>query len=148
MPEIKSHTVTNKALFLGDNEFETGLLTVPAETTVPVGALLKRAGDKFAPVVDTDTTPGTPGTPSNGGGWTAEPTDPIPGDVPVAVNPVEIKNSGGSPADIPFRALVAGKVRADMLSVNGQPITEAQSDMLRAYGILPRKVTDIYRLDN
>jgi hypothetical protein len=148
MPDIQVHHVKNKTLFLGNNEFETGLLTVPAETVVPAGALLKRAGDKFAPVVNTDTTPGTPGTPSSDGGWTTSPTDPVPGDVPVAVTPAEIKNSGGSPADIPFRALVSGKVRLDMLSVNGQPITAAQADMLRVYGILPRKLNDVSRMEN
>jgi hypothetical protein len=145
MPDIQVHHVENKTLFLGNNEFVTGLLTVPAETVVPAGALLKREGDKFAPVIDTDTTPGTP---SSDGGWTTDPTDPVPGDVPVAVNPAEIKNSGGFPADIPFRALVSGKVRLDMLSVNGQPITAAQADMLRVYGILPRKLNDISRTEN
>jgi hypothetical protein len=148
MPDIQVHHVENKTLFLGSNEFETGLLTVPAETVVPAGALLKRVGDKFAPVVNTDTTPGTPGTPSGDGGWTTNPTDPVPGDVPVAVSPAEIKNSGGSPADIPFRALVSGKVRLDMLSVNGQPITAAQADMLRVYGILPCKLNNISRTEN
>jgi hypothetical protein len=144
MAEIKSHTVTNKALFLGDNEYETGLLTVSAGGTVPAGALLKRVNGKFSPVVNTspvEINVGDTGTKN-------VPIPGVPADIPVAVNPVEIKNPGGAAVDIPFRALVAGKVRADMLSVNGQPVTEAQSDMLRSYGILPRKVTDISRLDN
>jgi hypothetical protein len=144
MAEIKSHAVTNKALFLGDNEYETGLLTVSAGGTVPVGALLKRADGKFSPVANTNPVE------INVGDTSAIniPVPGLPADIPVAVNPVEIKNPGEAAADIPFRALVAGKVRADMLSVNGQPITEAQSDMLRSYSILPRKVTDISRLDN
>jgi hypothetical protein len=144
MPEIKSHTVTNKALFLGDNEYETGLLTVPATGTVPAGALLKRENGKFSPVVNT-----SPVEINVGDTDTVNvPVPGVPADIPVAVNPIEISNPGNAAADIPFRALVAGKVRADMLSVNGQPITDAQSDMLRSYGILPRKVTDISRLDN
>jgi hypothetical protein len=144
MADIKSRAVTNKALFLGDNEYETGVLTIPATGTVPAGALLKRENGKFAPVVNT-----SPVEINVGDTDTVNvPVPGVPADIPVAVNPIEISNPGNAAADIPFRALVAGKVRADMLSVNGQPITDAQSDMLRSYGILPRKVTDISRLDN
>jgi hypothetical protein len=144
MPEIKTHHPENKTLLLGNNEFETGLLTVPANTTIPAGALLKRVVDKFAPVINTSPVQ------INVGDSTAI-NVPIPGvpiDIPVAVNPVEIKNPSASPADIPFRALVSGKVRGDMLSVNGQPVTAAQGDMLRVYGILPRKLNDISRTEN
>jgi hypothetical protein len=127
MPEMKIHNVENKALFMGDNEFEYGLLTVPANTMIPAGALLKRIADtgKFEPVVNTN-----------------------PADIPVAVNPVEIKNAGAQAGDFSFRALIAGKVRRDLLSIGGQPITDAQGDMLRAYGIIARAVYDTSRLDN
>jgi hypothetical protein len=141
MPDIQVHHPENKSLFLGNNEFETGLLTVPAETTIPAGALLKRVDNKFAPVLDT-----SPVQVEAGDANVSIPG--VPADVPVAVNPVEVKNPGSSPADIPFRALVSGKVRSDMLSVNGQPITAAQADMLRVYGIIPRRVNDISRTEN
>jgi hypothetical protein len=109
--------VENKSLFQGNNEFETGLLTVPAEGSVPLGALLKRAAGKFSVAVDAET--------------------------PVAINPVEVKNPSDAPVDIPFRALISGRVRRDMLKFNGGTITDAQTDQLRQYGIIPKKATDL-----
>lgn len=120
MGDIKIRNVENKIFLLGNNEFETGVLTVPAGSAVPQGAFLKRGtGGKFSAVTNTAT------------------------ETPVAVNPVEIKNEGTAPADIPLRVMIGGRVRFDMLSVNGQPITDAQADMIRLYGIIPKKVTDI-----
>jgi hypothetical protein len=145
MPEMQIHNVENKALFMGDNEFEYGLLTVPASTAIPAGALLKRTADgKFAPVANTDPVQIDVGD-------EAPKTVAIPGvpaDIPVAVNPAQVKNTAEAPADISFRALISGKVRRDMLSIGGQPITDAQGDMLRAYGIIARAVYDTSRLDN
>jgi len=116
--------VENKSLFQGDCEFETGILTVPAGTTVAAGAFLKRnANGKFSTVTDTGN------------------------QTPCAINPVETKNTGTAEADIPFRALTAGRVRQDMLSVNGEPITDAEADMIRIYGIRPKKVTDLSWVD-
>jgi hypothetical protein len=132
MGEVKIRKVENKIFFLGDNDFETGVLTVPAGETVLQGALLKRANGKFAPVVNTDPIE-----------IDDVPVPGIPVDIPVAVNPVDISNPGQAAADIPFRAMIAGRVRFDMLSVNGEPITDAQADMIRLYGIIPKKVTDI-----
>jgi hypothetical protein len=139
MGEINTRRVENKIFLLGNNEYETGVLTVPAGGTVPAGALLKRAAGKFSPVTDTgavlinvsDT--GTKNVSVPG----------VPAEIPVAVNPVDIKNTAAAPADIPFRALIGGRVRRDMLSVAGSPITDDQADMLRSYGIIPKKVTDI-----
>jgi hypothetical protein len=144
MPEVKVHHPESKTLFLGNNEFETNVLTVPASTTVPTGALLKRVNDKFAPVADTsfiqidvgDSTSKNVSVPG------------IPKDIPVAVNPTEITNSSNASVDMPFRALISGKVREDMLSIGGQPITKAQADMLRVYGIIPRRLNDISRTEN
>jgi hypothetical protein len=144
MPEIQVHHPENKTLLLGNNEFETGLLTVPAGATIPAGALLKRVNDKFAPVLNTAPVQINVGDSSA----INVPVPGVPADIPIAVNPVEIKNPGASPADVPFRALVSGKVRQDMLSVNGQPVTAAQADMLRVYGILPRRLNDISRTEN
>jgi hypothetical protein len=117
--DVVTRDVVNKSLLLGGNEYETGIVTIPASSTLARGALLLRKNGKFAPVAD------------------------ITKDIPVAVNPVELKNTAAASADVPFRALVAGRVRFDMLYIGTEPITDAQSDMLRAYGILPRKVTDV-----
>jgi hypothetical protein len=140
MGEIKTRDVENKIFLLGNNEYEGGVLTVPAGGTVPVGALLKRVEGKFVPV--TDTSPVKINVADEG---TAKnvPVPGVPAEIPVAVNPVDIENPGSSPADIPFRALVGGRVRRDMLSIAGNPITDDQADMLRSYGIIPKKVTDI-----
>jgi hypothetical protein len=129
MAEIEVHNVASKSLMLGNNEFEGGLLTIAAGGTIPAGAMLKRdaATGKFT-VVTTTT------------GDTAE--------TPVALNPCEEKNAGQADADIPFRALIWGKVRRDMASMNGTALTDAQCDMLRNYGIIAVKVHDISRTDN
>jgi hypothetical protein len=119
MADVVTRDVVNKSLLLGDNEYETGVVTLSASSTLARGALLLRKTGKFAPVTD------------------------ISKEIPVAVNPVELKNTAAASADVPFRALVAGRVRFDMLCIGTAPITDAVSDMLRAYGILPRKVTDI-----
>jgi hypothetical protein len=125
MGEVNIHKGENKIFLLSDNEYETGVLTVPASNMVPAGALLKRASGKFAPV--TNTSPVQINVADSGSAVYAS----VPGvsaEIPVAVNPEEIKNESGSPADIPFRALIGGRVRRDML---------------RSYGIIPKKVTDI-----
>lgn len=79
------------------------------------------------------------------------PTDvSIPGsvtDVPVAVNPFDIANPGTAPADCAIRALISGPVRADLLTINGAAISADQGDMLRNYGIIPVKVTDLSRTE-
>jgi len=121
---MEKRKVENKSLFQGDNDFETGILTVAAGVTVPAGAFLKRnTNGKFSVVTDTGN------------------------QTPCAVNPVEVKNTGTTEADIPFRALTSGKVRQDMLSVNGEAITDAEADMIRIYGIRPKKVTDLSWVD-
>ncbi|MDR1587505.1 MAG: hypothetical protein LBS57_08630 [Treponema sp.] len=139
MGEINTRRVENKIFLLGNNEYETGVLTVPANGTVPAGALLKRAAGKFAPVTDTSAV--SINVADTGTKNVSVPGVPV--EIPVAVNPADIENPGSSPADISFRALVGGRVRRDMLSVGGNPITDDQADMLRSYGIIPKKVTDI-----
>jgi len=118
---METRVVENKSLLQGNNDFETGILTVAAGATIPRGAFLARGTDeKFFAITDLET------------------------ENPVAVNPVEIKNTGAASADIPFRALISGSVRFDMLSVNNQPITAAQGDLLRQFaGIIPKRVTDL-----
>jgi hypothetical protein len=146
---MKVENVTSRVVMLGDNYFESGVIPIAAGATITAGTVLKRNTDgKFAPVVNTDPIPGTHGTPAAGGGWATEPTDPIPGDVPAAIMPFDITNRKDAAADFGFRALVQGRVRLDMLRINGMPITAAQRDMLREIGILPVKITDLSQKDN
>jgi hypothetical protein len=138
--------VTNRVIMLGDEHYESGVITILAGATIAAGTVLKRNADgKFAPAINTAPTPGTPGV---GGGWETPPSDPIPGDVPTAVMPFDITNGKAVDADFGFRTLVAGRVRADMLRINGNPLSVEQKDMLRGVGILPVKVTDLSHLDN
>jgi hypothetical protein len=119
---METRKVVNKSLLQGNNEFETGIITIPAGGTVPEGAFLTRgASGKFKVVSDLEM------------------------ENPVAINPVELKNSGVA-ADVPFRACIGGKVRFDMCSVDGEPITDEQGDLLCQYAnITAKKVTDLSR---
>jgi hypothetical protein len=149
MDGMKVENVSNRVVMLGDECFESGVITIPAGATIAAGTVLKRNADgKFAPVTNTEPTPGTHGVPASGGGWTTEPTDPIPGDVPTAVMPFDLTGKKSGDADFGFRALVQGRVRADMLKINGGPLSAEQKDMLRNVGILPVKATDLSHLDN
>ena len=146
---MKVTNVKNKVVAIGDNLFESGVINIANGETVTAGTVLKRLENgKFAPVVSTETIPGTHGVPADGGGWATEPTDPVPGDIPVAVMPWDLENLGAAPADFGFRAITSGRVRADMLTINGNAPTAAQNDLLRSYGIVPVKVTDLSQLDN
>jgi hypothetical protein len=120
---IKDHVVTNSVVALGGNNFETGIINVPAESIIEKGVVLKRVGDKFAPITDTGV------------------------DVPVAVNPFDIENTAAAAADLSIRALISGQVRADLLTIDGAGTTDAQNDMLRDYGIIPVKVNDLSRIE-
>jgi hypothetical protein len=141
---ITEKTVSNPVVPLGDNSYETGVINVPAGSVIRAGVVLCRASGKFAPV--TDLSPVTIDVDVNG-----SPADvPIPGtstQVPVAVNPFDIENPGAASADLSIRALVAGKVRADLLTIDGDQITVEQGDMLRHYGILPIRVHDLSRTE-
>jgi len=57
--------------------------------------------------------------------------------------PFDVENEKSSVADVPFRALIAGRVRADKVLLNGNKPTVEQLDMLRACGIIPVTVTDV-----
>jgi hypothetical protein len=141
---ITEHAVENSVVALGGNDFETGIINVGAGETIKKGVVLKRAGGKFAPVLDTS--PVTITADVDG----TETQIPIPGtavDVPAAVNPFDISNPGNAAADMSIRALVSGPVRADLLTINGGAITDAQGDMLRDYGIIPVKTNDLSRIE-
>jgi hypothetical protein len=143
MDGMKVTNVVNKVVAIGDNLFESGIITVPEATTIPAGTVLKRAEDGTFAVAG-NVAP-DPGNPASGGGWA---TPPSPGDVPVAVMPFDLTNSENSSASISFRAIISGRVRRDMLQIGGISITDAQCDALRSYTIIPVKVKDLARLDN
>jgi hypothetical protein len=125
MGGMKIENVNGAVLLLGDNYFESGVINIGAGGTVAAGTVLTRDDkDKFVPV-----------------------EDPQENSL-LAVMPFDITNDKATAADLGFRALVQGRVRRDMLRINGQPITDGQSDTLRLFGILPVKVTDLSQLDN
>ena len=120
MAKIETSTVDTSAVLLGNNDFETGLLAaVPANTIVKAGTYLKRDGEKFAVL-----------------------TNPASEKV-VGIVPFDVENEKSSVADVPFRALIAGRVRADKVLLNGNKPAVEQLDMLRTCGIIPVAVTDV-----
>ena len=120
MAKIETTTVDAGTVVLGNNDFETGLLAaVPANTIVKAGTYLKRDGEKFAVL-----------------------TNPASEKV-VGIVPFDVENEKSSVADVPFRALIAGRVRADKVLLNGNKPAVEQLDMLRACGIIPVAVTDV-----
>ena len=120
MAKIETSTVDAGTVVLGNNDFETGLLAaVPANTIVKAGTYLKRDGEKFAVL-----------------------TNPASEKV-VGIVPFDVENEKSSVADVPFRALIAGRVRADKVLLNGNKPAVEQLDMLRAGGIIPVTVTDV-----
>jgi hypothetical protein len=127
---MKSRICDTGVLQLGDNQYETGSLTIAAGAEIPEGACLKRNTDgTFAlAIVTTGDTPVY--------------------DVPVAICPSYFKNEGMSSAVIGFRAIIAGRVRRDKITYNGAAITDSVADQLRDYGIIAVTVNDVSRLDN
>ena len=128
MPGMKAHDVVNKALLLGDNHFETGAINLAAGAEIKEGAFLKRGTGKYFLKVTT--------------------TSGDDAEEPVAILAVGIKNEGSAATDISIRACIDGKVRADLLNVDGTQATSAQIDLIRKYGIVPIYVTDVSRSDN
>jgi len=119
---IESREVGTPVVGLGDNQFETGSITVAANATIKAGALLKRdAAGRFALVTDLDT------------------------ETPVAINPFDIPNNSGASAELSMRGMIFGRVRADLLHVNGLPVTTpAYFDKIRANTLcVPIRVNDI-----
>jgi hypothetical protein len=141
---ITEQVVENSVVALGGNDFETGVITVGAGATIKKGVVLKRTGNKFAPVIDTSPVTITADV---AGTETQIPIPQTAVDVPVAVNPFDIVNLESAQADMSIRALISGPVRADLLTINGGKITDAQGDMLRDYGIIPVKVADLSRIE-
>ncbi len=120
MANVETAIINTSELLLGDNEFEAGVLKdVPGEKTIKAGTFLKRDGDKFAVLQ----------TPAS--------------ETVVALVPFDVKNEKDSTADVPFRALISGKVRADKVLVGENVATAEQLDMLRSCAIIPIKVSDV-----
>jgi hypothetical protein len=120
---IQSQVVESSEVGLGGNEFETGSINVAPNATIKKGTVLKRNGTKFEAVTDIDT------------------------ETPIAINPKDIINSGASAADMSFRAIIFGPVRADVLTVNNTPVTNpAHFDKIRANALcIPVIQNDISR---
>jgi hypothetical protein len=141
MGGVTFDTIVNRALQLGGGKFEQGTITIATGATVKAGTILKRDGARFAVATNT---PPNPGDPAEGGGWA---TPPAPGDIPVAVMPFDLVNEGTAPADMGFRALIGGSVRRDLLNLNGEPVTNAQADALRNFGIIAVASNDVSRVN-
>lgn len=114
----------NVILLVGDNEFETGLLTVPANTTIAAGTIVQKSSGKFVL--------------SEGGA----------NEVSLAVVVTPEANSTGSGVDVPCRVAISGKVNKAMLKVGSSAATAAQTDLVRKFGLVPVKVTEVGAHDN
>jgi len=125
MGGVKTENVTNKVVMLGDNNFVSGKITIGAGVTLAAGTVLKRAG--------TDTITFAPATTA---------------DEYAAVNPFDIENTTAEAKVCGFRPIMDGRVRQDMVKVNGAELTAADIDKLRKVGILPIRVTDLSQKDN
>ena len=117
---------TDRVLLLGGNLFESGKISVPAEGTIAAGTVLTRGEhDKklFVPAGGEDDF--------------------------IAVVPFDLENVTNVSKVTGFRACISGQVRADMLTIGGNPATIEQLDKLRdKAGIIGKRVTDISHLDN
>lgn len=117
-------TIEPKTLLLGDNEFETGTLTVAAasageEISIPDGAVLTRdeTSGKYVPAEGTE------------------------GALFILVDHVitPIKAAG----DYAVRVCIKGDVNRNLVTLGGEALTDAQVDALRQNGVLARTVYDV-----
>ncbi|MCL2381347.1 MAG: hypothetical protein FWC64_07100 [Treponema sp.] len=120
---VRFSEIESKSLQLGNCRFEQGSINVPAGVTVKGGTILKRAGERKFAIASK-------------------------GDTFVGVVPFDMTNHAKTPANLGFRAIIAGRVRRDMLNVDGvATITSAQADSLRDFcGIIAVDSTDISRV--
>ncbi len=109
---------------LGNNEFETGVITLGSGDSCKAGQFLLRDTGKFEVLTDSDT------------------------EVPVAICMEDITNSGNASADFPTRVLIAGKVNAGKLLVNAAAPTAAELDLIRGVGISPIPFKELGMQDN
>lgn len=126
-PTIKNYDMGG--ILLGENQFETGTLTLAANGTVKEGAFLARNAStgKFTVVTETS-------------GDDAQ--------TPVALYVGDDLTNDDTAKDFAIRALISGRVKAGACNVNGTAATDAELDMIRSYGIVPVRVTETNKLDN
>jgi len=117
-------TIESRELQLGGCEFEQGVIALGAGVTVKAGTVLKRADERKFAIAEAD-------------------------DIFIAVVPFDMTNTAAGDANLGFRAIISGRVRRDMLTINGaSPISSAQADNLRANGnIIAVETTDISRVN-
>jgi hypothetical protein len=125
MGGMTTTNVTNKVVMLGDNNFVSGKIEIAAGASLAAGTVLKRSG------ADTITFA------------TATSADEY-----AAVNPFDLENKTSEAKVCGFRPIMDGRVRQDMVKVNGAELTAADIDKLRKVGILPIRVTDLSQKDN
>lgn len=114
-------------LFIGDNEFASEVLSLAAATTAKDGYILKRNS-------------------SNG---KLELANYVDGQCFVLATRDDLVNTSSSAAmDFYVRVCITGKVKKSGVTVAGTALTAAQSDALRASGILALDVTNIGKQDN
>ena len=114
--EIINHTPDN--LFVGNNKFETGTVTVAASGTVK---------DGYVVVMDISS-----------GKWAAATSSTIDDGKPLGILSLreDIANSGGSAADYAGqRICIAGDVNANLTSLGGTALTAIEGEYLRMQGI-------------
>lgn len=122
MGTIKGNAETREidpaALLYGDNEFETGVLTVAAAASgetinIGDGAVLVRGSD---------------------GGYTPATEDTSSGAVVVLVD--RILSPITAAGSYPVRVCIAGRVNRNLLTVAGKSVTDDHVNLLRDFGIL------------
>lgn len=119
--EVRS--IEPKTLLFGDNEFETGVLTVAAAASgetinITDGTVLTRNSDgKYEVAADTD------------------------GALFILVDRVEapITEAG----DYAVRVCISGRVNRNLVNLGGNALTDAQADALRNYNILALPVREV-----
>ena len=123
-------TISNSTfdqLLLGNNEFKNVTLTVPAGATIAAGEMLRRTSSSSTKYV------------RSAGGSSEINLAVYVGD--------SVSNATESAVDVNARICVAGRVNQGMLTVAGTAATDAQADLLRGWGILPRIVHNFSQLD-
>lgn len=108
-----------KLVLVGYNEYETGLLTVPANTTIKSGTIVQKVDGKFVL------------------------SEGAASEVSLAVVVTEEANTTGSPKDVACRVVISGQVNKKALLVGGVAATDAQADLIRKFGLIPIVVNEV-----
>jgi len=137
---IDSRVVGGGEVALGNNEYETGLINVAANSIVKAGTVLIRAGNKFTPATEIETTDEVD---TDAGTETVS----ITTTKKVVINPYDVENKGAAAADLSLRVIISGPVRADMLKIGNRGITDAEKDAIRGSSIIALRANDISRTE-